>query len=205
MTRYCLSWFVTNPFRHHAECKVVDAQGVPKTTNMDSMNVDQLLHALSKQYTREQLDTHLRRILGGDEASTPAILSPRVRTACEFCDALNLHLATHSIKSLMEQETVQFKINEAVQKGFLGNAYKEGTLQWAQNGAIEDLMEKLDSDANLSIPKFVAGTHGSVWLDLDLTGGTGSFRRTKLTRVCPQMLGEGSYVFTLDATFDAAW
>lgn len=119
---------------------------------------------------------------------------------------LNRLFKTTPLRSLVQANKVAFCYNPAVMDGELGPAYKSGTVEWATKGALTQLMRMLDKDVPGKIPQFCAGSLGSVWLDVDLTGGEGKLRRTKKTRVCPiKDESTGKWVLMLDSTFDETW
>ena len=118
--------------------------------------------------------------------------------------ALNRLFETHRATDLYAAGTLQLAPNPHVAAGGMGDAYKGGTLEWAQHGAGQELLERLDAPDK---PKFGAGFLGSVWLDISLTGGRGGAKRTKRTRVypAPKLEGDSTWVLILDATFEERW
>jgi hypothetical protein len=67
-------------------------------------------------------------------------------------------------------------------------------------------MKMLDKDVPGKPPQFCGGTVGSVWFDVDLTGGAGDCHRTKHVRVTPVKDEEtGGWKLILDNTFDEMW
>ena len=77
-------------------------------------------------------------------------------------------------------------------------------MEWATKGAVRQLVELLDKDTASTIPIFVAGSLGSVWADVTLTGGRGKLRREKLVRLTPSRDGD-KLIIMLDNTFDEEW
>ena len=67
-------------------------------------------------------------------------------------------------------------------------------------------MKMLDKDVPGKAPQFCGGTFGSVWFDVDLTGGAENYHRTKQVRVTPVKDEEtGEWNIILDNTFDETW
>ena len=120
--------------------------------------------------------------------------------AKEIAKDLNSLFKNNSVHHLVRTKQVAFCYHPEILNGNLGNAYKEGYETWMKGGALEQLMDILDCG-----PTFAAGSFGSVWFDVELTGGSGPNKRTKLTRVTPVSDREGGFNIILDATFDDEW
>ena len=115
-------------------------------------------------------------------------------TTRAFCDAI-CEASPHSIL---------YNHCSGEARGRLGKAYKDGTVEWATKGAVRQLVELLDKYTASTIPIFVAGSLGSVWADVTLTGGRGILRREKLVRLTPSWHGD-KLIIMLDNTFDEEW
>ena len=118
---------------------------------------------------------------------------------------LNKMFANTPLHILLSEERIAFCYHPEVYSGALGKEYKEGTKKWANGGALEQLMTMLDKDVPGKIPKFVAGAFGSVWFDVNLTGGSGVDKRTKKVRVTPMRKEDGGWNIMLDNTFEEKW
>lgn len=124
-------------------------------------------------------------------------------TAVKVAAELDELFSDDRVKARMLWHTgkIQFTYHPYVANGNLGDEYKKGTEEWVMNGALEELLDKLDAK-----PRFSAGSLGSVWLDVCLTGGTGAYRRVdKRCRVTPTRRPDGGFVLMLDNTFDYVW
>lgn len=127
------------------------------------------------------------------------------KKAAEMATELDKLFAENSMRDLVQREEVVFAYSNAVMSGLLGEAYKQGTIAWARGGALNQLMRLLDRDVPGRPPKFCAGSMGSVWFDVNLTGGEGSARRTKKVRVTPIPGKGGKWTIILDNTFEEVW
>lgn len=90
-----------------------------------------------------------------DEQMERAALQSRA-----VADELNLLLDSTPAKDLLESGRIQMICNEAVMEGQLGEAYKEGTKEWAFKGAIAQLVDMLHKDTCKEAegpPRFGAG------------------------------------------------
>lgn len=125
--------------------------------------------------------------------------------AHDIADELNTMFREESLITLMREKRVQFCYHPSVINGSLGEDYKKGTTEWAHGGALLQLCVMLDKDEPSSpIPTFGAGIFGSVWFDVNLTGGHGKFKRTKMVRVTPIKKND-NWLIMLDNTFDEKW
>ena len=124
--------------------------------------------------------------------------------ARDDADWINKLFQKSSVHSLLEKGDLAFSYHPEVARGRLGKAYKDGTVEWATKGAVGQLVELLDKDTASTIPVFVAGSLGSVWADVTLTGGRGKLRREKLVRLTPSRDGD-KLIIMLDNTFDEEW
>ena len=136
---------------------------------------------------------------------TDAELCNASNEAQKMAKELNDMFRRTSLRELYQTQRVVFCYHPSVVSGELGVDYKHGTTEWANNGALTQLMRMLDKDVPGDIPTFVAGTFGSVWFDVDLTGGNGEHQRTKMVRVTPVRHRDGSFSMILDNTFDSKW
>jgi hypothetical protein len=125
-------------------------------------------------------------------------------TAVDVANELNKMFKNTAMRVLLATDKVAFVFHPEVASGNLGQAYKEGTEHWVNNGALEQLMDMMDGVAGKR-PKFGAGRLGSVWFDANLTGGVGDKKRTKKVRVTPMRDGKGGWNIMLDNTFDDEW
>jgi hypothetical protein len=139
-------------------------------------------------------------------AVTDAQLRDVVSKAQDLAKELNDMFKSVPLRQLLREGRVSFKYHPSVINGSLGEAYKTGTIEWAHGGALEQLMKMLDKDVPGNAPQFCGGTFGSVWFDVDLTGGAGVYHRTK--RVCVTPVKDedtGGWNIILDNTFDETW
>lgn len=128
------------------------------------------------------------------------------KTVFDVAEELNELFANKSVRDLLREEKVSFWYHPKVFNGDLGEEYREGTIAWSRDGALEELMNMLDKDVTDNVPKFVPGIFGSVWIEVQLTGGKGAARRTKRVRVLPTPGEEdGTWNIVLDNTFDKVW
>ena len=126
-----------------------------------------------------------------------------VNAAAKVANELNKLFADKRVNARMlyMADKIRFTYHPYVAAGKLGQEYKKGTEEWVQNGALEQLFDKLDAK-----PRFKPGSMGSVWLDVYLTGGEGAYRRVdKQCRVTPTRHPDGSFDLMLDNTFDEVW
>jgi hypothetical protein len=121
--------------------------------------------------------------------------------ACE----LNTMLFNTSIRTLISNGRLEFLYHPSVMNGELGKDYKDGTLNWIHNGALDQLKNMLDKDINTNIPIFKVGTLGSIWFDTVLTGGKGVDMRTKNVRIYPVNYNTTKWNLMIDNTFDEQW
>ncbi len=119
-----------------------------------------------------------------------------------MANEVNNLLENNNLMDLIKAEKVKIAYHPSVIKGQLGLPYKDGYMAWAKDGAVMDLMNKFGKKDNTT--KFFAGSLGSVWFDIDLTGGHGTQKRTKKVRVALDKV-DGMWYFILDATFDEKW
>ena len=139
-------------------------------------------------------------------AVTDAETRDAVSKAQDMAIELNTMFKTVPLRQLLCEERVSFCYHPLVINGSLGEAYKKGTIEWANGGALQQLKKMLDKDSPDKTPQFCAGIFGSVWFDVDLTGGAGDYRRTKQVRVTPDKDEEtGCWNIILDNTFDETW
>ena len=124
--------------------------------------------------------------------------------ATEACKELNKLFEDTPARNLLRTGKIAFIYHPGVARGDLGEAYKEGSKHWAENGALEQLVDMLEGHAGQR-PQFEAGFMGSYWFDTELTGGIGDKKRTKLVRVTPIPDGRGGWHIMLDNTFGEAW
>lgn len=136
---------------------------------------------------------------------TDSELKSAVEVASEMANELNKMFAETSMRELLRTGKVAFVYHPEVINGNLGEDYKQGTIAWAQGGALEQLMMMLDKDVPGAAPEFGYGMLGSVWFDADLTGGHGAARRTKKVRVTPMKDRDGNFNIMLDNTFEFEW
>ena len=126
-----------------------------------------------------------------------------VETAVKVATELDRLFADErfTARMLYRAGKIRFTYHPYVAAGKLGQEYKKGTEEWVQNGALEQLFDKLDAK-----PRFTAGSLGSVWLDVYLTGGEGTYHRVdKQCRVTPTRHPDGTFDLMLDNTFDEVW
>ena len=139
-------------------------------------------------------------------AVTDAQLEDAVSKAQDKARELNTMFKTVPLRALLLEERVSFCYHPAVVDGSLGEDYKKGTIEWARGGALQQLMKMLDNNSPGEPPEFCAGSFGSVWFDVELTGGEGKYQRKKKVRVTPQKNEEtGHWNIYLDNTFDEKW
>lgn len=137
---------------------------------------------------------------------TDAQLRDAASKAQDMAVELNTMFMTVPLRQLLREGRVSFCYHPSVVNGSLGEAYKKGTIEWARGGALDQLMKMLDKDVPDKAPQFCGGTLGSVWFDVDLTGGAGDYHRTKHVRVTPVKVEEtGGWNIILDNTFDETW
>lgn len=137
---------------------------------------------------------------------TPDELAKNIETAQKFCARLNQTLEDTPINVLLTSGTINFCRHPEVASGRLGAAYKEGSEAWLMGGALEELVGLLDNRRSGGAIKFGVGTFGSVWADVELTGGFGAEKRTKKVRLSPSVgRREDSFDIMLDNTFDEEW
>lgn len=132
-------------------------------------------------------------------------MQSNVVEAQRMAEELNALFEGTPIRRLLQEDKVRFAYHPSVIDGGLGEAYRKGTIEWAQHGALAALLNLLDKERSENIPKFGAGMFGSVWFDVELTGGRGQDCRTKLVRVCPMEREGDRWTLMLDNTFDEAW
>tara|TARA_Y100000389_G_scaffold154659_1_gene155191 strand:+ start:1978 stop:2409 length:432 start_codon:yes stop_codon:yes gene_type:complete len=127
--------------------------------------------------------------------------------AIKLANELNALFRQVPIRQLLRFQKLSFVYHPEVSNGNLGAAYKEGTEHWVKHGALEQLMDMLNVELTPAneMPKFGAGSFGSVWFDTELTGGIGDKKRTKTVRVCPRRNESGGFDILLDNTFDEVW
>lgn len=137
---------------------------------------------------------------------TDAQLRDAASKAQDMAGELNAMFKAVPLRQLLREGRVSFCYHPSVINGSLGEAYKTGTIEWVRGGALEQLMKMLDKDVPGKAPQFCGGTLGSVWFDVDLTGGAGDYHRTKQVRVTPVKDEEtGEWNIILDNTFDETW
>ena len=154
--------------------------------------------------SEEQEDLLLRRM--PVVTVTDAQLRDAASKAQEVAKELNAMFKAVPLRQLLRERRVSFCYHPSVINGSLGEAYKTGTIEWANGGALKQLMNMLDKDVPGKAPQFCGGTLGSVWFDVDLTGGAGDYPRTKQVRVTPVKDEEtGEWNIILDNTFDETW
>ncbi len=137
---------------------------------------------------------------------TDAQLRDAASKAQDMAGELNKLFEDVPLLQLLREGRVSFCYHPSVMNGSLGEAYKKGTIEWARDGALEQLMKMLDKDVPGKAPQFRGGTLGSVWFDVNLTGGKGNYHRIKQVRVTPVKDDEtGEWNIILDNTFDETW
>ena len=131
-------------------------------------------------------------------------LDTRQKEAKAFVRSLDELLKSGPIRTLMAMGKIRFAYHPWIASGRLGDEMKTMTEQFVHNGALDELIELLDSSRPGGPIKFIAGNLGSVWADVELTGGIGANRRTKLVRLTPSY-SDGAIDIMLDNTFDDKW
>ena len=133
-------------------------------------------------------------------------LNENIKAAQKFCDSLNKTLEDTPINVLMTANMINFCRHPEVASGRLGAAYKAGSEAWLFGGALDELVGLLDNRRPGGAIKFGVGSFGSVWADVELTGGFAAEKRTKKVRLGPSVgRREDSFDIMLDNTFDEEW
>ena len=120
-------------------------------------------------------------------------------------DRLNALFKNHSIRKLIQTGKLSFCYHAHIMDGRMGKKYKEGYVDWMQNGAIAQLTDMLDKDSTSEIPQFVSGPFGSVSCYVNLTGGSLDRCRTKKARIVPLPMLNDTWHMMVDASWDEKW
>lgn len=135
-------------------------------------------------------------------------LADAATKAQDIANEVNTMFKNDSVQRLLRQGRIAFCYSPSVMDGVLGEVFKQRTIKWFARGALQQFMMMMDQDDDDvdPAPQFLAGSFGSVWLDVDLTGNAGDELRTMKVRVSPVKDSTGVWDIILDnAHFQQSW